>query len=224
MLNMSAKMRTPLKSLLPILMWLYMPMLILVGMIVLVSRQYSISIADLTRDPSATTGHTPFIGTLSHVGVLFWCAAVAICLFSFVLLQKTGSIGEFSAFFLFGGLISLILLLDDLFLLHETVFPLYLNIPEKIVFLSYGLMIIGYITRFRKLISKTDFILLIISFALFGFSIGIDFLELRISILFEDGSKLFGIVSWFGYFAITCFHVVIQMTFQPVEKKTQYFS
>lgn len=221
---MSAKLPTPLKSLLPILMWLYMPMLILVGMIVLVSRQYSISIADLMRDPSATTGHSPFIGTLSNLGVLFWCAAVAICLFSFALLQKTGSRGEFSAFFLFGGLISLILLLDDLFLLHETVFPLYLNIPEKIVFLSYGLMILGYITRFRKLILKTDFTFLILAFGLFGLSIVIDLLDLRISILFEDGSKLFGIVSWLGYFAITCFQVVKQITLQTAEKKEQYFS
>jgi hypothetical protein len=224
MLNMSAKLRTPLKSLLPMLMWLYIPMLILVGMIILVSRQYGISIADLTRDPSATTGHSPFMGTLSHVGVLFWCATVAICLFSFALLQGTGSIGEFSAFFLFGGLISLLLLLDDLFLLHETVFPLYLKIPEKIFFLGYGLIIIGYITRFRKLILKTDFIFLILAFALFALSIVIDLLDLRISGLFEDGSKLFGIVSWFGYFALTCFHAVKQITLQPADKKAQYIS
>lgn len=224
MLNMSAKLRTPLKSLLPILMWLYIPMLILVGMILLVSRQYGISIADLTRDPAATTGHSPFIGTLSHLGVLFWCATVAICLFSFALLQGTGNIGEFSSFFLFGGLISLILLLDDLFLLHESVFPRHLNIPEKIVFLSYGLMILGYLTRFRKLILKTDFLCMILVFGLFGLSIFIDILDLRVSILFEDGSKLFGIVSWFGYFALTCFQVVKQNTLQLAQKKAQYIS
>jgi len=224
MLNMSAKLHTQLKSLFPILMGLYIPMLILVAMIVLVGLQLSIPMADLTRDPSATTGDNLFIGVLSYIGVLFWCASVAICLFSFALLLKTGSIGEFSAFFLFGGLISLILLLDDLFLFHERVFPLYLNIPEKVVFLSYGLMILGYITRFRKLILKTDFILMILTFGLFGLSIVIDLLELRISILFEDGSKLFGIVSWFGYLAITCFHAVKQITLQPADKKEQRFS
>lgn len=221
---MSAKLGTQLKSLFPILIGLYIPMLIVVAMMVLVGRQLSIPMDDLTRDPSATTGDNPFIGALSNLGVLFWCASVAICFFSFALLQKTGNIGRFSAFFLFGGLISLILLLDDLFLLHETVFPLYLNIPEKLVFLSYGLMILGYVTRFRKLILTTDFIFLILAFGLFGLSIGIDLLELRISILFEDGSKLFGIVSWFGYFAITCFQVVKQITLQPAEKKEQRFS
>ena len=221
---MSAKLPTQLKSLFPILMGLYIPMLILVAMIVLVGLQLSIPMADLTRDPSATTGDSPFIGALSNFGVLFWCASVAICFFTFALLQTTGSLGRFSSFFLFGGLISFILLLDDLFLFHETVFPLYLNIPEKLVFLSYGLLIIGYVVRFRKLILKTDFIFLILAFGLFGLSIVIDLLELKISILFEDGSKLFGIVSWFGYFAITCFRVVKQITLQPAEKKEQRFS
>ena len=220
---MSAKWLTQLKSIFPILIGLYIPMLILVAMIVLVGLQLSIPVTDLTRDPSATTGDSPFIGALSHLGVLFWCASVAICFFSFALLQRTGNIGKFSAFFLFGGLISLILLLDDLFLLHETVFPLYLNIPEKLVFLSYGLILLGYLTQFRKLILKTDFIFLIFAFCLFGLSIVIDLLDLRISILFEDGSKLFGIVSWFGYFARTCFQVVKQITLQPLENKKKYF-
>jgi hypothetical protein len=205
-------------------MGLYIPMLILVAMIVLVGHQLSIPLTYLTRDPSATTGDSPFIGALSNLGVLFWCASVAICFFSFTLLQKTGNIGGFSAFFGFGGLISLILLLDDLLLFHETVFPLYLNIPEKLVFLSYGLILLGYITRFRKLILKTDFIFLMFAFGLFGLSIFIDLLDLRISILFEDGTKLFGIVSWFGYFARTCFQVVKQITLQPLENREQRFS
>lgn len=212
---MSAKLHTQLKSLFPILMGLYIPMLILVAMIVLVGLQLSIPIADLTRDPSATTGASPFMGALSSIGVLFWCASVAICLFSFALLQQTGSRGDFSGFFLFGGLISLILLLDDLFLFHEAVFPLYLKIPEKLVFLSYGLIILGYLTHFRKLILKTNFIFLILAFGLFGLSIVIDLLDLRISILFEDGSKLFGIASWFGYFAITAFQAVKKLHFNP---------
>ena len=76
---MSAKLPTQLKSLFPILMGLYIPMLILVAMIVLVGLQLSIPMADLTRDPSATTGDSPFIGALSNFGVLFWCASVAIC-------------------------------------------------------------------------------------------------------------------------------------------------
>ncbi|AFZ18094.1 hypothetical protein [Allocoleopsis franciscana] len=221
---MSAKLHTQLKNSFPILIGLYIPMLILVAMIVLVGHQFDIPMDDLTRDPAAIRGDSPFIGVLSYIGVLFWCASVAICLFSFALLKQTGGIGEFTAFFLFGGLISLLLLLDDLFLFHETVFPLYLKIPEKLVFLSYGLMILGYITRFRKLILKTDFIFLLLAFGLLGLSIFIDLLDLRISILLEDGSKLFGIISWFGYLALTCFQVVKQNTLQLAEKKTQYFS
>lgn len=128
------------------------------------------------------------------------------------------------AFLLVGGLISLILLLDDLFLFHEIVFPLYFKIPEKIVFLSYGLMVLGYITRFRKLIFETDFIFLLFAFCFFGLSIIIDILDLRVSALFEDGSKLFGIVSWFGYFARTCFQAIKYALLRATENNEQRFS
>ncbi|GAB4199878.1 MAG: hypothetical protein Fur006_50940 [Coleofasciculaceae cyanobacterium] len=221
---MSAKMRTRLRNLFPILIGLYTPLLIVVLIIVLIGFQLSIPMADLTRDPSAITDTNPFLGALSNIGVLSWCATVAICLFTFALLNKKPFTGEFSAFLLGGGLISLILLLDDLFLFHETVFPLYFNIPEKIVFLSYGLILLGYITRFRKLISETDFIFLIFAFVFFGFSMVIDLLDLRISALFEDGSKLFGIVSWLGYFARTCFQVIKYALLQPTENNEERFS
>ncbi len=35
--------------------------------------------------------------------------------------------------------------------------------------------------------------------------------------LFEDGFKLFGIVSWFGYFVRVCFQVVKYAILQPTE-------
>lgn len=224
MLNMSAKMRTQMRNLFPILIGLYTPMLIIVLIILLVGFQLSIPMADLTRDPSATTDTSPFLGALSNIGVLCWCASVAICFFTFALLQKKAFTGKLLAFLLVGGLISLILLLDDLFLFHEIVFPLYFKIPEKIVFLSYGLMVLGYITRFRKLIFETDFIFLLFAFCFFGLSIIIDILDLRVSALFEDGSKLFGIVSWFGYFARTCFQAIKYALLRATENNEQRFS
>lgn len=155
---MSARMRSQLRTLFPVLMGLYIPMLIVVLIAVLVSFQLSIPIASLTRDPSATTGESPFLGALSNIGILFWCASTAICFFTFAVLHKKALRGNFQAFFLFSGLISLILLLDDLFLLHEMVFPIYLKIPEKLIFLSYGLMILIYLVKFTKTIIKTNFI------------------------------------------------------------------
>ena len=214
-------MRTQLRELFPLLIGLYVPVLILVLIARWVSFLFSIPMGTLTRDPAALTGRSPFIGVLSHIGVLLWCAGTTICFFSFTVLHKKAFRGEFPHFFMFGGLISLILLIDDLFLFHEKVFPFYLNIPEKLVYLAYGLIIIGYVARFAKLILKTDFIFLILAFSWFGLSIILDLLELKlsisISILFEDGAKLFGIVSWFGYFAHTSFQIMNSTQAQPTE-------
>jgi hypothetical protein len=216
---MSARVRTQLRELFPILSGLYIPVLILVLIARWASFLLSIPIGNLTRDPSTLTGSSPFIGALSHIGVLFWCAATTICFFSFTVLDKKARREEFPLFFLFGGLISLILLIDDLFLFHEVVFPVYLNIPEKLVYLAYVLIIIGYVARFAKLILKTDFIFLILAFSWFGLSIILDLLEFKLSIpiLFEDGAKLFGIVSWFGYFARSGFQIMNSTQAQPTE-------
>jgi hypothetical protein len=99
-------------------------------------------------------------------------------------------------------------LLDDLFLLHEEVFPYYLNIPEKLVFVGYGMIISLYLVKFRKIILKTEFLFLILAFGFLGLSVIIDLLPIATRLLgnqgeflLEDGFKLMGIISWFTYFA-----------------------
>ena len=102
---------------------------------------------------------------------------------------------------------TVVLLLDDLFLFHEEVFPEYLHIPQKAVFAGYGIIILLYLISFRASILDTEFLILLFAFGFFGLSIIVDEI-LRSMIpqqhLFEDGAKLLGIVSWFAYFARVC--------------------
>lgn len=169
-----------------------------------------IPIAVFTRDPAATADIPPLSGVSSHFGVLLLTASGAICLFSWFISTFRSNPGKSSSFLFYSGCMSLILALDDLLMLHESLYPRVLGVNEKIVFLVYGLLILGGIIRFRKEILQSEYLILLIAFCFFGISIFIDlsdgfheYSEATIwqwQIFLEDGFKLLGIVSWFGYF------------------------
>jgi hypothetical protein len=191
-----------LKELLPMLLIVYsLPFLILLG-VVIVRLQYKIPFSDFMRDPSSTMGAPFYIGFISNLGILFWSFSTAICFFCFEILRKDRNNKELMSFLFFSGVLTSILMLDDLFLFHEYVYPVYFQISEKLVFTGYGIIIILYLARFRKIILETDFLLLVFAFVFFGLSIILDseLIHCRGQYLFEDGFKLFGIVSWFAYF------------------------
>ncbi|WP_315790007.1 hypothetical protein [Fischerella sp. JS2] len=195
------------RVLLPIILLIYTPVVIL---FVILKLQNKVPVEYLTRDPLAVAKAPFYWGAISNFGILIWCGAVVISLFSFKILQNVKICSEFSHFFLFSGVITSILLLDDLFLLHEEVFPYYLNISEKLVFLGYGILISFYLVRFRKTILKTEFIFLVLAFGFFGLSVFLDLLPVtdwlgnENEYLLEDGAKLLGMISWLAYFGRTC--------------------
>ncbi|MDJ0796702.1 MAG: hypothetical protein QNJ51_07660 [Calothrix sp. MO_167.B12] len=183
-----------------------------------------IPISQFTRDPAAIADINPFFGLVSNIGILLWCGTVSICFFSSTIIRKYNQqidlykVRDFSNFLMIAGFITLILLLDDLFLFHELVFPIFLNIPGKFLFASYAIIISWYFFRFRNIIIKTEWTFLFLSLLCFGISIIIDVLRdiLDISIyqahLFEDGFKLIGIFSWLSYFVKVSFQVLSRYT------------
>ncbi len=85
------------------------------------------SLREITRDPAQVTGLSSFVGFLSNIGVWLWVSSGAICLFSagvggFVSAEKQRQ------FLILIGMLSLVLAVDDFFLLHDR------YLPEKIVF------------------------------------------------------------------------------------------
>jgi hypothetical protein len=165
----------------------------------------------LTRDPAAIMGAPFYVGLFSNIGVLLWCASAAICFFSFLALKENINDREFSSFCLFSGFVTTLLLLDDFFLLHDSFFPKYLNIPEKLVYAGYSVIILPYLLKFRIIILKTEFLPLLFAFSFFGLSGAIDLLhhqfsslQIGLQSLLEDGTKLLGVVSWCTYFARVC--------------------
>ena len=199
-----------LRSIAPITFSVYILILLLLAAIKYLSVKQNIPIDHFLRDPVAVMEVHPFTGIFSNIGILFWCSTAAICFYcSAVIKRKTGD--RKLSFFLFcAGIITSILLLDDMLMFHETVFPDFFHIPEKVIYLVYLSLILTFLIKFRNLILKTEFLYLFLAFCFFGSSIGLDMVQHIIprQFLFEDILKLFGIYNWFLYFAIVCFQNV----------------
>ena len=174
---------------------------VLVGVVLLLHFWKGIPIGRLTRDPTSIVGSPLYTGFLSQIGIFFWSASAAICLFSAKVLSRHPDSLKIKCFLFVSGLLTLVLGLDDVFLLHEKFFP-YLGVPEKAVFVIYAVFVLFYLVRFYSIILKTEYILLGMALVFFGVSVTIDlFQPYGIDrYLFEDGAKLVGIVSWLAYF------------------------
>ncbi len=207
MLDLFTQLLSQAKKLAPFLLSLYVLPLLFLVVLVVASSQLGIDLGEFLRDPAATTNVHPFTGVASNVGVILWTAAATICLIGWVILRHNPDQLKFSKFLLCSGLLTSFLMLDDFFLLHERVFNVYFGIPEKITYLGYfGLILWGGVV-FKECILKTEYLILLIAFGFFGLSMFTDAIQYRIEpiigpwrILFEDGFKLLGIVSWLGYF------------------------
>lgn len=176
-----------------------------IGLVVLLNVWKDIPVGLLTRDPNAIA-HTHFyIGFFSQIGVFLWSATAAICFFSAKVIRRSQESITAKRFLFFGGLLTLILGLDDIFQFHENT-ELYFGIPEKIVFFAYGSYALSFMVYFCKEILKTSYIVFIMALSFFGLSMIIDRYYYRLPdaldlYLFEDGAKMVGIVSWFIYFS-----------------------
>lgn len=164
-----------------------------------------VKISHLTRDPVAIMDAPPYLGFLSSIGILLWSATGAICLFSAGLISKLGPRSAFKRFLFISGFLTLILVVDDLFLLHEEVIEDVFSFDEKLILVAYFLAIGIYLLAYRDLILETDFLILGGALFFFGISTVTDKFPLPgiDPYLQEDGAKLIGIVSWLAYYMRT---------------------
>jgi len=199
--------RRQLQSLLPTLLAAYLPVFCALVILEIVHWQTNIPIWHFTWNPSAVLEAAFYVGLFSNIGILLWCSTAAICLFSFAALARDASHRKMASFFLFSGLVTSLLLMDDLFLLHDRLFPRYLSLSPKVVLGGYTILTLLYLGRFARTILATEFLLLLFAFGFLGLSTIIDSVPdgiLPLHTTLEDGFKLFGIVSWFTYFTRTC--------------------
>ncbi|MEM6255315.1 MAG: hypothetical protein AAF821_20570 [Cyanobacteria bacterium P01_D01_bin.156] len=184
------------------------------GMVLLISLFQRVPVDKLTGDVTAIAEIPIYSGLLTQIGIFFWIAAAAICLFSATIILPKNHLNSLKIrrFLLISAIITLFLGLDDAFLFHEAVFP-SLGISENIVYLSYAGFFLFYLGKFWSIICKTDYRIMVLALIFFSISILLDIVHLLSPIAFlfeepifsflEDAAKFTGIVSWFTYF----FHV-----------------
>jgi hypothetical protein len=203
-----------LRSLVPFLSAIYAFPLVTLFAVVMARLLLGIPVYIFMRDPSAITSTSPLVGAVSNIGILLWCAAGTICLFSAGVLRWRGGASRHGRFLLWAGLLTLLLMADDLFLIHEKM--RYVGVSQKLVVAVYGLLLLGGLAAFRRLVvDDTEYLLLLLAVGFLGLSAAIDVFQPYVEsvlgggrILLEDGCKLLGITGWLGYFLKCSFDLV----------------
>lgn len=181
----------------------------------LIGIKYNIPFERITGDPALIYNAHPFTGFISNIGVLLWCSAACISLFTGFLFIRLRDNNR-GLFFIFSGIFSTILLIDDFFMFHDYIFlsSEKFHIKQSIVYLIYALLIFLYLIRFYKLILKSDYYLLLISVFFLGSSVFTDliFPSEGLEYFIEDSFKFIGIVSWMLFFTTTAFRFLVENT------------
>ncbi len=177
--------------------------------LLVISLQNRVPSHDLTRDPLAIADLPFYFGVVSNLGAIAWSAAAAICLFAFFSTDNTIVDRRLRSYLLFSGLLTSMLLFDDLFLLHEQFFPEYLSVPKRMVIAAYGVLTMLHFAAFRRIVKQTEYFILAIALAFFGVSLFVDLVPSQslpffwrlMNYVVEDGAKLLGIAVWLVYFS-----------------------
>ncbi len=163
-----------------------------------------VAMGDLTRDPTSVAEVPLYIGFVSQFGIFLWSATATCCLMAGLALARQGQDRQGRNFFLYAAGLSLMLGMDDLFLLHEVFFP-YFGVPELVVFGVYGVLVAVFLGLFLRLLLRSEYLLLLMAFGFLGLSVLTDLADVVLiePFLLEDGLKLVGILAWLCYFART---------------------
>ena len=141
------------------------PLLIYLSIIGL-SSSFGIESTLVIRDLAQTCGYPIGVGLISNLGILMWSASASITLFSSLsgLVEKR----EESNLLLLGGILTLILCLDDFLLLHDK------YIGPDFLYITYSTIGIYILLKFRKVILSIDFLSFISAVFFLSLSILVD--------------------------------------------------
>ena len=153
------------------------------------------------RDLAQTCSTPAGVGLLSNLGYLLWLAAAAVALFTSHV-GLPGIRGKQKELLACGGWFSLILCIDDMFLLHDR------YIGQTFLYVVYMLFSVLIATRYRKQLIACKGEIFLLAVALLGTSIAIDLLQpverdqpavYMFSQLVEEGAKFLGVATWVLY-------------------------
>lgn len=171
------------------------PALLFYAVSVFMLTSSGFTLIEILRDPAQQTGLSSFLGFVSNIGVWLWVSSAAICFYSVVTNPWAGS-KSLSEFMLLMGLLSLLLAVDDFFLLHDRyVYP-------KGIFLFYAICALTLLIRHYRKIMEIDGFTFLFAGLLLGCSVEIDLNQRKFPFeyayvqLMEEGFKFVGAAIW----------------------------
>lgn len=144
-------------------------------------------------------------GLVSQAGLLLWSATAAICLFAALIVHALKAPAALSGFMLFAGLLTGWIVLDDAFLLHESILP-GLGLPQNLIQISYVALALVYLFLNRAYVRAGEWALLLGAGLMMAASIGLDLIvESRSAqaVITEDAFKFYGYGLWASYHIAT---------------------
>jgi hypothetical protein len=170
-----------------------------------------VSLYLLMSDPTAAAGVPFYTGCLSQLGILLWCAtATTIWLACFILGGSARERGQTRRFLLLSGAFVTVLMLDDLYLLHEEVIDTYLHVPEDVLLVGYAVLGVVFLWSSRSEILRGEYGLFLLGLGLLGASNVCDLVPdalyagvkgmQKAETLIEEGSKLIGVATWLAFY------------------------
>ena len=164
-----------------------------------------ISVKTLTRDPYRAAQVPAYFAYFSLVGSSIWLITGTATLTTALIAHKTlgCSISDSSVYriILLGGIIGLIMALDDIWLFHDAVAD-QLGIPEILFHLFYAIFLLSLIVYSRNVFRLTPWLIFFSALACFALSSVIDFMYSSPGMISEseDVFKFCAVVLWAFYF------------------------
>jgi hypothetical protein len=198
--------KSQFRNVAPLLVMIYAFTTAVLTIVIFLGIEHDIELDHFTQDPSSIMNAPFYLGFFSYIGILFWAGTATLCIFIRYMLPDIEKFSRQKAFLLASGLLTLLMMSDDLFLLHEEVFPKYLHIQEGIVYIVYVNVILYYLYNFRNEIMQSEFLVLVTAFGMIGISQFVDELPMPLpeDSFLEDAIKLFGVMTWFLYYTRYC--------------------
>ena len=172
---------------------------------VLLGRIVDRSFRYFSKEPAETFQAPVYVGWAAHGTTLIWSIGAVCALLVGVVLRSIPAERERSSFLLSGGLLTALMVVDDMFLLHDGVYA-RASIPEELLYAAYGIAAAAIGWRFRRVILESHPLLLVAAVLAWGGSVASDFVQEttgRHLHVWEDGSKLVGVMLWSAFFART---------------------
>ena len=183
------------KGLVTILKQAIIPALLFYAISLYILRSSGYETMEIIRDTAQITEHSSFLGFLSNIGIWLWICSVAICFFA-ATSRKDQLDKQHRQLLILSGLLSLLLAVDDFFMIHDR----YVN--QYICYFAYILFAGLLVLKHYKTILKIE----PLGFLLMGLflmsSIGTDVIQRYLPFeysntqIFEEGFKFLGAATW----------------------------